>query len=176
MPCTICGIDGHNRRTCQHWTILEALRREDMAVVTPPSSLTDIRFDLSYSPSTRNRRPIGSILDTPDSHIIPRSLLRELDNVDFSSIFSDSDTEFDSLPDLEPMFDAPVKRIAVALVACVDEACQSTECPICMDDLQKTDLFVSRCGHQFHSTCMVRHMRQNDNCPMCRGVLFTSST
>ena len=192
MPCSICGIDGHNRRTCQRWPTLEAMRQYfvpptldsfpstvavDVSAVTPPSSFTDIRFDISYSASTRNRRPVESIIDTPDSHVMRRSLLPELDLADLSSIFSDSEPYFDSLPDLDPMFgfDAPAKRIAAPLVDCVEEPCQSTDCPICMDDLHKTDLFVSRCGHQFHGTCMVRHMRQNDTCPMCRGVLFTTT-
>ena len=28
MPCTLCGQAGHNRRSCQQWTLLEAARRE----------------------------------------------------------------------------------------------------------------------------------------------------
>ena len=28
MPCTLCGMEGHNRRTCQQWTLLHAEMRE----------------------------------------------------------------------------------------------------------------------------------------------------
>ena len=31
MPCTLCYADGHNRRTCQRWDLLEAVRREESA-------------------------------------------------------------------------------------------------------------------------------------------------
>ena len=52
---------------------------------------------------------------------------------------------------------------------------ENDDCPICMEDLKQTDLLVTRCGHQFHGTCMLRHMKTHDNCPMCRGVLFTKA-
>ena len=31
MPCTLCYADGHNRRTCQRWDLLAAVRREESA-------------------------------------------------------------------------------------------------------------------------------------------------
>ena len=46
------------------------------------------------------------------------------------------------------------------------------ECPICMDPLKQTDVFTTRCGHMYHGTCMIRHIKNNDSCPMCRGLLF----
>jgi hypothetical protein len=61
------------------------------------------------------------------------------------------------------------------LVDIVKLPCHSNDCPICMEDLLQTDLFVTRCGHQFHGTCMIQHIKHNDNCPMCRGVLFTNN-
>ena len=204
MPCSLCGNEGHNRRTCQQWPDLEAVRQagelgpdpaprradlsgETTAVVhtppawQPPSHLTNIRFDVTYSefdirdgvhsnytPSTRNRRPVESGINTLLTPIIiPPIPFPDLENIDFDTIFGD-----DSIPDLELDLDEPVKQNVAALVDCVEEPCVATDCAICMEDLTKTDLFVSRCGHQFHSTCMVVHIRRNDNCPMCRGVLF----
>jgi len=182
MPCSLCGSEGHNRRTCQNWRDLEASRQEAEPAIsgfhTPPSHFTNIRFDIGYRPSTRNRRPVE--FNTPIDLTTPDALLQELENLDFSSILSDTDPDLDddSMPNLEEMFmfDEPVKQVNVALVDCVEEPCQTIDCPICMEDLKKTDLFVSRCGHQFHSTCMVVHLKLNDTCPMCRGVLFTPTT
>ena len=59
-----------------------------------------------------------------------------------------------------------------SLVPCVESPCISTECPICMDPLKQTDVFTTRCGHMYHGTCMIRHIKNNDSCPMCRGLLF----
>ena len=59
-----------------------------------------------------------------------------------------------------------------SLVPCVESPCISTECPICMETLKQTDVFTTRCGHMYHGTCMIRHIKNNDSCPMCRGVLF----
>ena len=29
MPCALCGNQGHNRRTCQQWQVLEASRQQE---------------------------------------------------------------------------------------------------------------------------------------------------
>ena len=57
------------------------------------------------------------------------------------------------------------------LVTCVECPCETTSCAICMEDLTQVDLMVTRCGHQFHSGCMIAHLRKKDECPLCRGIL-----
>ena len=190
MPCCgICGNQGHNRRTCQQWQILEAMRRaeEEVPMIhTPQATATDI----NYTPSTRNRRPVTSIADitsiadtsvsfeTPNDRNVSRSLFEELENVDFNTLFLDTDSDLDSLPELISSYsldDGMDKTVYPPLVNCVEEPCQTHNCPICMEDLKQTDLIITRCGHQFHGTCMLKHMRKHDNCPMCRGVLFTKA-
>ena len=198
MPCCgICGNQGHNRRTCQQWQVLEANRRaeeeeeeEEMSVIhTPPATFTDIRFNINYRLSTRNRRPVTPTtpitdtsvsFETPNDRNVSRALFGEFDNVDFNALFldTDSDSDSDSLPGListDSLDDSMDKMVYPPLVNCVKKPCQTTECPICMEDLKQTDLLVTRCGHQFHGTCMLRHMKLHDNCPMCRGVLFTKA-
>ena len=206
MPCCgICGNQGHNRRTCQQWQLLEANRRveeeqeeqeEEMSVIhTPPATITDIRFNINYRLSTRNRSPVTSIaaitsiasiadtsvsFETPNGRNVSRSLIEELDNVDYNALFldTDSDSDLDSLPGListDLLNDSMDKMVYPQLVNCVEEPCQTHDCPICMEDLKQTDLLITRCGHQFHGTCMLRHMKLHDNCPMCRGVLFTKA-
>jgi len=204
MPCCgICGNQGHNRRTCQQWQVLEAIRRaeeeveevvEEISVIhTPQATITDIRFDISYiTPSTRNRRPVTPTtpitpiadtsvsFETPNDRNVSRSLFGEFENSGFNALFldTDSDSDLDSLPGListDSLDDGMNKIVYPPLVNCVKKPCQTTECPICMDDLKQTDLLVTRCGHQFHGTCMLRHMKTHDTCPMCRGVLFTKA-
>ena len=64
--------------------------------------------------------------------------------------------------------DTPLKK---QLVDCVAKPCETTSCAICMDELSQIDLMVTRCGHQFHSGCMITHLRKKDDCPLCRGIL-----
>ncbi len=213
MPyCGICGNQGHNRRTCQQWQVLEANRRveeeeeeeqeqeqeqeQELSVIhTPPATFTDIRFNINYRLSTRNRSPVTSIaaitsiasiadtsvsFETPNDRNVSRSLFGEIEPIDFGTLFSDTDSDFDDMPGLiqsaDSLDDSMDKPISYPkLVDCVEEPCQIHDCPICMEDLKQTDLLVTRCGHQFHGTCMLRHMKTNDNCPMCRGVLFTKA-
>ena len=112
MPCcSICGNQGHNRRTCQQGQILEAMRRaeEEVPMIhTPHATVTDI----NYTPSTRNRRPVTSIADitsiadtsvsfeTPNDRNVSRSLFEELENIDFNTLFLDTDSDLDSLHEL----------------------------------------------------------------------------
>jgi len=220
MPCTLCYADGHNRRTCQRWDLLEAVRREEsarldmirnnhldiiaaanVAIATSAAAITatsaantydDIFHDGPSTPRTpppRRHFPIVAPnvpnaprrMRTSRSHLPPGissqtelvHLFQNIENViDNDDIFSDLDSSFDWAELLnEP---TPIAT-ATPLVDCVKEPCKALDCPICMEDFQKTDVFITRCGHQFHGTCMIRHMKQYDNCPMCRGVLFSSS-
>ena len=41
-------------------------------------------------------------------------------------------------------------------------------CPICLDTLGNTNLFITECGHKFHANCMIRSLRVNGKCPCCR--------
>lgn len=65
--------------------------------------------------------------------------------------------------------DTPKKK---QLVTCVECPCETTTCAICMEDLTQVDFMVTRCGHQFHSGCMITHLRKKDDCPLCRGILI----
>lgn len=199
MPCALCGTQGHNRRTCQQWQVLEASRQEEeeeterltegQTVHTPINiDITNIDihdiYNMSdiYSTPEIQRRMISNpptiqrnvISPTPFPNLgrtlAPTQLFPGDDFIPFNdSLFGDDDSD-DSMPGLEP-----IKTNNTPLIDCVDEPCQIDDCPICMEDLKQTDLFVTRCGHQFHGTCMIRHMRLHDNCPMCRGVLFTEA-
>ena len=65
-----------------------------------------------------------------------------------------------------------IKASEKKLVEMIPEPKEATECPICMEELTSTDLFVTRCGHSYHGGCLMKHLTRNDNCPCCRGVLI----
>lgn len=55
-------------------------------------------------------------------------------------------------------------------------------CPICLQAIYSRNsggnlsthlisLFLTNCGHIFHSKCMIEWKRTNNTCPMCRLVL-----
>lgn len=60
------------------------------------------------------------------------------------------------------------------LVPIIENPIDCKTCCICLEDIKKTDIFITRCGHQFHGGCMLKHMKTHDNCPMCRGVLINT--
>ena len=52
---------------------------------------------------------------------------------------------------------------------------EATECPICMETLEKTNYASTKCGHQFCLDCLIRHVGNKANCPICRAVVGNSS-
>ena len=96
---------------------------------------------------------------------MPPGLTRIPSFDDIANLFNGaSEEEFNDLPDLIPIENKN-------LVDCVDKPCSTETCAICLDKLSSVDLFVTRCGHQYHGTCMIQHIKKKDNCPLCRGVL-----
>ena len=51
----------------------------------------------------------------------------------------------------------------------VDVEVEEERCPICLDTLDKNNLFITECGHKFHAKCMVQCLRRDTRCPACRA-------
>lgn len=45
------------------------------------------------------------------------------------------------------------------------------ECPICYDNMPKSNCFKLGCGHCFHRTCIKRWLPSHQTCPLCRAVV-----
>ena len=45
---------------------------------------------------------------------------------------------------------------------------QSINCPICMDQLNKDSIIITKCGHLFCSVCLLKSLSVKENCPICR--------
>ncbi len=179
MPCSLCGNAGHNRRRCQRWDMLIATRIQE-------SNLNNVSTPVTPLPTQpQDMSEITPIHSTPSSPISPstpttpfprRALFRDTSSIPLD-LWPDSDDDDTPLDfSLTYSSESNLKPIShnKPLVDLVEHPCHTNDCPICMDDLLQTDVFVTRCGHQFHGTCMIRHIKHNDTCPMCRGVLFAS--
>ena len=46
------------------------------------------------------------------------------------------------------------------------------DCPICKEELRETNLCKTKCGHIYCLSCMIKHSKSNNLCPLCRVELF----
>lgn len=47
------------------------------------------------------------------------------------------------------------------------------ECIICYESLSSTkNMCITECGHEFCFSCMMKHVRHNNGCPICRSVII----
>ena len=70
----------------------------------------------------------------------------------------------------------PQEKIKITIVS---ETIQSEEdCTICLDPLNNTEVYKTKCSHIFHVVCMKNYVNSNKfnevKCPNCRETLFTS--
>jgi hypothetical protein len=47
-----------------------------------------------------------------------------------------------------------------------------TECPICIEPIQKHNLLKTKCGHFFHKKCIYKQILNINSCPMCRELIM----
>lgn len=50
----------------------------------------------------------------------------------------------------------------------------NSECPICLETIDKKKLFTLHCGHTFHANCMKQYINSdnyNHLCPLCRDII-----
>lgn len=45
------------------------------------------------------------------------------------------------------------------------------ECPICFDKLGTRNFSVTKCGHTFCTSCLLKSSNRNGECPLCRSEL-----
>ena len=64
------------------------------------------------------------------------------------------------------------KRISHLTDSPRDSKCQST-CSVCLDIIESKDYSVTKCGHKFHTSCLLQWARTGKtSCPLCRGCMF----
>jgi hypothetical protein len=173
-------MEGHNRRTCQQWSLIEAASREseiirnesarremlqihnDMPPYTPP--ITPDPHSPPPPPSRGGQGRVTRVVTISYQDTGPRIMrVNHVDNIERNLL-----REFD-LATLDPPRAPPSKK---KLVTQCQQPYEATDCGICMEELKNTNKFITRCGHQFCGCCMITHMRTQDFCPTCRGILI----
>jgi len=95
-----------------------------------------------------------------ENTILSLEFPREEDNEHLSD--SDSSPQREKVdvhkPIAEPLFELPCD-------------CELPDCAICLDPIAMVNVTVTTCGHTFHSSCVFKSLKANDNCPLCRHEL-----
>ena len=51
----------------------------------------------------------------------------------------------------------------------------SNVCTICCENIEENDVVKTKCGHEFHFSCLLKNMEKNNvtgnKCPICRKIL-----
>ena len=112
----------------------------------------------------------------PDGSIFPDDYLNEpILEVDSDSDIPDliiDDESDDGFIPLTP--NVPIStHLIEPLLLCTesaDELGQYSECPICFEeDRTLLDMNTTSCEHSFCHSCIIRHLRRKNDCPMCRA-------
>ena len=53
----------------------------------------------------------------------------------------------------------------------VREEEEADKCPICLDNVKKTNVSITMCGHKFCTSCLLSSLRTKNTCPSCRAVI-----
>ena len=56
----------------------------------------------------------------------------------------------------------------------IRETYEDTSCPICLEEFSEkpNNQSMTKCGHKFCTSCLMQHLRKNNNCPCCRMQLL----
>ena len=55
----------------------------------------------------------------------------------------------------------------------LDDKIVQEECAICLSSIEEnTDLSITKCGHRFHCSCLIKAALKKRQCPMCRKNLI----
>ena len=168
MPCSWCGQNGHNVRTCME------LHEVDFIPLTPEIFDQQQRMDDVHI--------IESDL-SDDVHMIDPDLSDDVHMIDPDYELSDEDvnegilsvyvTEYGLSDDETVVYESedaaplnnkiPVEELVGILY----------DCPVCMETLSETTHGVVNlpCSHKYCPTCFVTHMRIANTCAMCRTTV-----
>ena len=183
MPCGFCHQTGHNRTTCSTFRAVRERDGHQRNVIQIMDSQRETMIEQLEQERNENINTIDLTRpevfhqtppDTPRLMLTPPPANYLTPDAPRMGRRGRRGGEWNIQPMMEHLFNdddeiyTPKKK---QLVTCVECPCETTSCAICMDDLTQVDLMVTRCGHQFHSGCMITHLRKKDDCPLCRGIL-----
>ena len=64
-------------------------------------------------------------------------------------------------------------------ITCKIDPDDQQECPICLNNFDKTNVFIPKCGHKICGNCFFENIRNNKNtgrnCSLCRQVIIPNN-
>jgi len=111
----------------------------------------------------------------PDGTIMPDI---EDDFDDIPDLVTDEETDdtddgFIPFNDITPIFNHLIQPRLLCTESEAELAAQC-ECPICFEEeVTLFDMDTTSCEHSFCHSCIMRHLRTKNNCPMCRTHVTT---
>ena len=60
---------------------------------------------------------------------------------------------------------------------CITSDIDIEQCCCCLDNINKVNNTVTKCGHSIHTSCLIKWIRTGKNtCPLCRDTLTDKET
>ena len=141
-------------------------------------TIIDLRDDIPTNTPSPSRTPPPNVLPTIQVHLRPahrptsfpntggQAIHRSIIHIEATNLFP----RFEEVAANTQVGTSNRER-STELVTLSNKVIEATNCAICIDELGETNKLVTRCGHQFCCGCMFIHMRSNNFCPSCRGIL-----
>lgn len=190
MYCSFCGIHGHTRRMCGQFEL--SIREWEESRSGPPRSpwsldprrIYDTRphhhvTPMSSPPRTPPGSPPGYRTPPRTPGAPPRNQRRT--HLDFNEHINEHINVINVINVVDSIIIDNINHIyndnnATEAELClpkeVDKPYDTTTCPICMEHLTPVNLMITKCGHQFHTNCMLIYLKHKNDCPMCRGIIY----
>lgn len=69
-----------------------------------------------------------------------------------------------------------LRNVASSTPCCWQHTTKTMDCTICIDTIEKRQEPITlKCGHTFHSACMLSWIQKQDSCPNCRATVSFSN-
>jgi len=157
MPCAICHVNGHNRRTCPQNTEPEILYENE--IILSGDELEDYNIFMNLSRSQTH------------AQLQPASAIQLQQILTATPIPTPVTSPSLNARELSPKQNTPVST------STIEEDDESEEaCCICMESITTTNRAVTKCNHVFCLTCLIEALESNKNCPLCRTEVYDIKT
>ena len=156
MVCQRCGLKGHNKRTCKD----SPLGKNKKEI---KQNMKDM-FQLIEDTRWRKDR-IKLIIIMFDYLVFNKWFVLDKCNSRFRKIIISKLMELEFKEHINTIyyikiFDPKVKKIDIQ------------DCPICYNTLSDINVCTTNCGHSFCMDCMIKHLKNKTDCPMCRNNMI----
>ena len=159
MVCSTCGIKGHNKKTCNEILINNKI---DKIVISK-----NIKGMLNNIEALKGKpKKIEECSHLFNYMLFHKWFLinhKQFYNTVLSKCKDLRDTDGNDFPKIDNYINTFSKLI---------KPIKTDNCPICYDTLGKVNICTTICGHTFCMICMVKYLRTNSTCPLCKDPMI----